>query len=132
MMSYPEESTHNGKRIIVKCSKKYFTSIWFGWKRFEIRKDDRFYEENDIILLKEWEKNAFSGRELKCRILELIRDFEGLKEGYVVFTISVMECQDPSRNLFFKYIRKLKEKERLEKEKTESWEKENGKIKLGN
>ena len=65
---------------------KYFKVAWAGDKPFEIRKNDRNFEERDEITLCEYEltDDYYTGREIDG-IIDYVTDYEQ-KEGYVVFS----------------------------------------------
>ena len=68
----------------LKCKEKYFKAIWNGDKTFEIRKNDRYFEERDEVLLQETDSfDECTGREVEGFITYLT-DYEQQK-GYVVF-----------------------------------------------
>lgn len=69
----------------LKVLPKFFKALWNGDKRFEVRQNDRDFEERDEICLQEWDANTgYSGREIYAFITYLT-DFEQ-KPGYVVFS----------------------------------------------
>ena len=49
----------------LKILPKYFEAVNCGKKNFEIRINDRNYQEDDELILKEWERGKYTGRE--CR-----------------------------------------------------------------
>lgn len=67
----------------------YFTAVERGEKRFEIRDNsDRGFQKGDTVVLKEFEKGDFTGREVICEITYVTNFAQ--KENYVVFGFSVM------------------------------------------
>jgi hypothetical protein len=73
----------------LKIARKHFKPIAGLEKRFEIRKNDRNFKEGDTILLKEYHKGKYTGKELLVEIGYILQDFEGLADGYIAFTIYV-------------------------------------------
>lgn len=82
----------------LKTHPSYFKSVKDGRKNFECRKDDRDYKVGDEILLKEWKpikgeypgsgaSGGFTGSICHRRITYVLRDFEGLKPGFVIIGI---------------------------------------------
>ena len=80
----------------LKILPEYFKLVSEGKKNFEVRKDDRGYQENDILILKEWIKPCteypeghYSGKELRKRITYILKGNPsyGLREKYVVLGI---------------------------------------------
>jgi hypothetical protein len=77
-----------------------FDDVLAGRKRFEVRKNDRDYEEGDEVLLREWrpdllpeDANRYTGRSVRLRIRYVFephpgRDpFCGLLAGYCVLDL---------------------------------------------
>ncbi len=61
----------------LKILPKYFGDVAKGVKNFEIRRsDDRQFEVGDILILKEYERGAFTGREV-TREIEYIYQGDG-------------------------------------------------------
>lgn len=69
----------------LKILPQYFQAVAIGDKSFEIRKNDRDYKVGDNIVLKEYEKGHFTGRNILVTIT-YITDYEQ-KDDYVVFGI---------------------------------------------
>jgi len=70
----------------VKCKTKYFNAVIDGSKKFEIRFDDRGYEEGDFIVLHECrEDRTITGRSIQKRI-GFVTDYEQ-KPVYCVFSL---------------------------------------------
>ncbi len=80
------EKTH-----ILKCESLYYPAIACGLKTFEVRKNDRGFKVNDIIILKEYCKiqKLYTGRSVKVVINYILNDFIGLKKDYVVLGIEI-------------------------------------------
>lgn len=68
----------------LKIDPEYLIHIESGGKRFEVRKDDRGFQEQDTLALRGWENGCYMGRVVYGRIQYILRDFVGLKKGYVV------------------------------------------------
>lgn len=45
----------------LKILPMYFQAVWDGKKTFEVRKNDRGYKLNDILILKEWDGTKYTG-----------------------------------------------------------------------
>ncbi len=74
----------------LKIQPKYFRAILDGKKTFEIRKNDRGYKVGDKVVLKEWKDDKYLGGEIHGVIKYMNGDeFEGLRDGYVVFSIGI-------------------------------------------
>lgn len=78
----------------LKIYPEYFDAIGVGIKKFEVRKNDRDYEVGDRIRLREWDGNAYTGRETEVEISYVLTadEFpEGIKKGYCVFCFWVTD-----------------------------------------
>lgn len=77
-------------RHTLKTWPEYFRALWCGDKTFEIRKNDRVFQERDEVVLQEWEPfmgkegGEYTGREIEGFITYLT-DFHQ-KDGFVVFS----------------------------------------------
>ena len=83
----------------LKTWPEYFTSIDLGLKNFEIRENDRGFDEGDLLVLKEWNPHtkAYTGRIITAVVTFLLDDLSGfLKEGYVALGICVLVHADLS------------------------------------
>ena len=71
----------------LKIAPEYFGPVAYGTKSFEIRKNDRDFQVDDILLLKEFD-GKYTGRETAMQV-SYITDYEQ-KDGYVVLAIKVI------------------------------------------
>ncbi len=74
----------------LKIRKEYYEAILSGKKTFEIRRDDRPYQERDFLKLKVYENGAFTGEETICKVTYIYRG-ELYKDGYCVMAIELVE-----------------------------------------
>lgn len=76
------------KTHYLKTLPEYFNESWHNKKTFEVRKNDRHFQNGDTVILQEYNQSndTYTGREIKGTILYLLNDFPALKEGYVVFS----------------------------------------------
>jgi hypothetical protein len=83
-MSNREMLSSNERVHELKCWPEFFEHVWSGAKPFEIRKNDRDYQVNDWLELREWDPatQEFSGRQMLKRVT-FLTDWEQ-KPGYVV------------------------------------------------
>lgn len=67
----------------------YFEKVVSGEKTFEIRKNDRDFEEGDTLLLKEWDQitEQYTGREIGVVITYILDDETYLQPDYVALGI---------------------------------------------
>lgn len=73
----------------IKVWPQFFAAIWCGDKTFEIRSDDRRYQERDEVVLQEFDPDAssdeaYSGREVDA-FITYVTDFKQ-RNGNVVFS----------------------------------------------
>lgn len=72
----------------LKIERNYHHDIIQGRKTFEIRKNDRGFGIGDVVLLRRYENNQYTGDNTLVEIT-YITDYEQ-KEGYVVFGFNVL------------------------------------------
>lgn len=83
----------------LKCDPEQFDLVASGFKRFEIRKNDRDFRDGDQLLLREtWVSGRamasgaelkYTGRECLVLVLHVMTGGKyGLEQGYVVMSIS--------------------------------------------
>lgn len=72
----------------LKCLPEYFREVWRE-KKFELRKDDRDFRTGDRILLREFDGEKYTGREVMCDVLYVLRDCPsyGLMDGWCILSI---------------------------------------------
>jgi ASC-1-like (ASCH) protein len=83
-----------GRRIHnLKTWTEYFEAVCDGRKTFEIRKNDRDFRVNDVLLLREYDPktDTYSGRELWATVTYLT-DY-GQPPGQVVMSITAGPMQ---------------------------------------
>lgn len=73
----------------LKCLPEYFHEVWTVKKRFELRKDDRDFRVGDRVLLREFDGEKYTGREVMCGILYILRGCPeyGLADGYCILSL---------------------------------------------
>ena len=73
----------------LKTINPYFQEVWDGNKTFEVRFNDRDFQVEDFLILKEYDhvKKEFIGREVFCQITYILDDPSYCKEGYVILAI---------------------------------------------
>ena len=96
------------KIICKKILPQYFEAVHNGTKTFEYRKDEDGIEEGDYIVLQEWDKDKYTGRNEVYKVGFVLRKFKGLKNGYCVFSIlpvkNPKEVSDAVTNNLMKFI----------------------------
>lgn len=71
----------------LKIMPEYFQAVIDGRKTFELRKDDRGFSVGDTLALTEWNGDDYTGREYRCRIDYILKDYNGLSPGYAILGI---------------------------------------------
>ena len=77
----------------LKILSRYYEAILQGKKTFEVRKDDRPYQEGDTLLLQEavaLNGLIYTGREIKAAVTYILRDSEYVKDGYCIMSIKII------------------------------------------
>ena len=78
----------------LKIWPKQFEAISEGHKTYELRRDDRSYIVNDMLLLNEWlnDEGRYSGAQVKALVTHITYGVFGLKKGYVCMAIKLLEA----------------------------------------
>lgn len=74
----------------LKILSRYYEAVLQGKKTFEVRKDDRPFQEGDTLLLQETVTPngcGYTGREMKVEVTYILRDSEYVKDGYCIMAI---------------------------------------------
>jgi len=81
------------KTHYLKTVQPYFEMVGNRLKPFEVRKNDRNFEEGDEVYLQEYDPKAktYSGHQIRCEILYVLKDFPAIKKDYVVFGIKITQ-----------------------------------------
>lgn len=74
------------KKHELKIAPKYYEAVASGLKTFEIRKNDRDFEEGDEIVLREFDGGYTSNPILSAKI-SYVTDY-AQQDGYVVFAFT--------------------------------------------
>ena len=84
------------KKHELKILPQYFQAVWIDTKTFELRKDDRDYQCGDILVLREWDGENYTGSAICVKVTYILRNAEkyGLKDGYVIMGIRHLEPED--------------------------------------
>ena len=83
----------------LKILPEYYDAVRCGDKRFEIRKNDRNFHSGDILRLKEWDGEKYTGKELDVLVRYVLygMDEYGLSEGYCIMSIDAMMHSIPRK-----------------------------------
>ncbi len=77
----------------LKILSRYYEAILQGKKTFEVRKDDRNFQQGDTLLLEECvtpDGCCYTGREMKVDVTYILRDSEYVKDGYCIMGIKII------------------------------------------
>lgn len=85
----------------LKIQPKYLVAQVDGRKQFEVRFNDRDYNEGDILILNEWENGNYTGVFICVKVTYVLDNFIALKDGSVVLGIEQLtreEIEEVVRN----------------------------------
>ena len=73
---------------VLKILPEYFEEVAGGFKRAEVRYNDRDFKPGDIYTLREWDGEKFTGRDETIRITHVLHGagFKGLAPNYCMFS----------------------------------------------
>lgn len=74
------------KAVEKKILPEYFRSVVNGTKKFEIREDEDNLQICDVLILREWDGEKYTGKAIEKNIDYVLRDVPeyGLMPGYVI------------------------------------------------
>lgn len=73
----------------LKTWPKYFSSVKSGFKTFEVRKNDRDYSEDDLVVLRMYDPGVedYLGPYLTFKVGFILKEGFGLQDGYCAFSL---------------------------------------------
>jgi len=71
----------------LKILPEYYIEIELGYKTFEVRFNDRNYQNHDILHLQEWFGGNYSGREITREVTSICDNPDYVKEGFVIMSL---------------------------------------------
>ena len=75
----------------LKILPEYFDAVRSGDKRFELRRNDRDFHKGDILCLKEWDGEQYTGEEIDGLVRYILFNWTaGLQDGYCIMSIDTM------------------------------------------
>lgn len=75
----------------LKILPEYFDAVRSGDKRFELRRNDRDFQKGDILRLKEWDGEKYTGEEIDVLVRYILFNWTaGLQDGYCIMSIDTM------------------------------------------
>ncbi len=75
-----------GKIVDKKILPQYFEAVIRDKKQFELRKDEDNIQEGDILILREWDGEKYTGMYVQRTVSYVLRNVPqyGLAEGYCI------------------------------------------------
>jgi len=72
-----------------KILPKYFDQVICGKKTFELRKDENSVQAGDILVLREWDGEKYTGREVVTEVTYVLRNVPeyGLMDGFCIMAL---------------------------------------------
>lgn len=71
----------------IKITSDYYIADKNMTKSFEVRKNDRNYQVGDILELREWQNNKYTGQTIRRKITYILNNQNYCKEGFVILGI---------------------------------------------
>lgn len=78
----------------LKLATIYYADVAAGRKTFELRKNDHNYKVGDRLCLNEYTDGVCTGRYIETDIVYVQKDYSGLKDGYCILGIKVVNVSD--------------------------------------
>jgi hypothetical protein len=74
----------------LKIHPEFYKDVLLGLKKVEIRLNDRNYQENDLLILNEFDPKTekYTGSQVKRKVDYVLKNIDGLCPDYVVLQIS--------------------------------------------
>ena len=83
---------------VIKILPEYFNATAAGKKGFELRKNDRNYQERDKLIMKEWNGSEFTGREIHSYVTYILTENKyGLSDGYCALGTRIIDLVIPKK-----------------------------------
>lgn len=78
----------------LKTAPKYFEEQLNGNKNFEVRLNDRDFQNDDILVLSEYEEGKYTGRQIYVQISYILDCSEYCKEDYVIMSTKHLKIEN--------------------------------------
>lgn len=90
-------SKQYGKRVEKKLLPEYYEAVRKRIKTFELRKDDDDIQAGDVLILREWDGEKYTGHKLTREVTYVLRDCPqyGLMDGYCIIGIMPIGWDTP-------------------------------------
>ena len=71
----------------LKTLPKHYDDVLKGFKKFEVRYNDRDYKADDTLILQEYWRGKYTGRALSARVPYILDDPDYCKENFVIMSL---------------------------------------------
>ncbi len=71
----------------LKTVPQYYDSVLKGYKKFEVRYNDRDYKADDTLILREYWHGKYTGRALSARVPYILNNSDYCKENFVIMSL---------------------------------------------
>lgn len=78
----------------LKLAALYFDDVATGKKSFELCKNDRVFKVGNVLRLNEYANGKETGRYIEANVVYMLEDYNGLKEGYCILGIKVLNVSE--------------------------------------
>ena len=87
----------------LKITQPFFNGVFTGKKKFEVRRNDRDFKVDDVLILKEYipETRSYTGEVIRVVVTYILDDENYCKDGFVILGIE---------NVWDMFARHIKEK----------------------
>ena len=72
----------------LKTESNHYVNTVLGLKPYEVRFNDRDFQEGDLILSRSFSDGKYTGSQSLYKIKHILKDFEGLVDGYVILSLN--------------------------------------------
>lgn len=80
------------KIIELKIKPEYFVAVMQGNKTAELRLNDRDYQVNDIMILREFDGTKYTGHSVCAKITHILTNCGfGLQDGYAMLSFKLLK-----------------------------------------
>lgn len=94
MNNLPSDKGESGQKVHkIRLASQYFDDVCSGRKSFELRKDDRGYEEGDILEMSEFKDGKPTGRMVRVLVTYILKEYTGIEDDYCIMATKVMSVR---------------------------------------
>jgi len=78
----------------LKTDPQYFEEQLQGNKNFEVRLNDRNFQNGDVLVLSEYKDNKYTGRQIYVQVTYILDNPNYCKDGYVIMSTKRLVIDD--------------------------------------